>query len=348
MGPAQGLRVAGSAPILITCSLMQHPNELPPLDLKASLKKPSQWALAAGLLTALVVVFVPSQYRSEARLLPVEAKSVGNLGGLASAAAAFGVSVPGAEGNDANFVDILNSRSLKEQLLRTEFKYHRRPWLFGAERAEAGTLSDYLNEPNRAKALKKLDGLFLAARDFKTKITVISAETRSPELSQLLVQKSLALLESFLKEKGRTRGGAKADFAEARLVEARRDMDATEDAWRRFLEVNRNYQSISDPAVRLKGARLENELRLRQQLVTTLAMNREQALLEEKNDLPILNVMDAADLPTEKSRPSRSAIVLVLTLLAGVGSWVWLNRQWLQARFMTEDDDPNPIHQENS
>jgi len=322
---------------------MNEATPSPQLDLKASLKQPLRWALAAGLLTALVSLFLPNYYKSEAHLLPVESKGIGgNLGGLASAAAAFGVSVPGGEGNDANFVDILNSRSMKEQLLLMKFSYHRRSWLFGTERAEVGTLFDYLGEKNPSRALRKLGQVLVASRDFKTKIISVSAETRSPELSQLLVQKSLTQLEAFLKEKGRTRGSAKADFAEARLAEARREMDATEEAWRRFLEVNRNYQSITDPAVRLKGARLENELRLRQQLVTTLAMNREQALLEEKNDIPILNVMDGADLPTEKSRPGRSILVLAAFALAGLGTWSFRNRNWVMARlFPDESEDEN-------
>jgi uncharacterized protein involved in exopolysaccharide biosynthesis len=321
---------------------MHEQPDLPPLDLKGSLKKPIQWALAAGLLTALVVLFLPNEYKSEARLLPVESKGLGgNLGGLASAAAAFGVNVPGGDSSDANFVDILNSRSLKEQLLQTEFQFHRRSWRFGAERLEKATLYDYVDEENKSKALKKLDKLYSASRDLKSKIISVTAETRSPELSQLMLQKALAYLEAFLKEKGRTRGGAKAVFAESRLAEARGEMDAAEEAWRRFLEVNRNYQSISDPAVRLKGARLETELRLRQQLVATLAMNREQALLEEKNDIPILNVMDAADLPTEKSKPARSIIVLGITMLVGAGAWTWLNREWVKARFLDDDEEPD-------
>jgi uncharacterized protein involved in exopolysaccharide biosynthesis len=326
---------------------MHEQPEFPKLDLKDSLKKPVRWALAVGLLTALVVVLLPNEYKSEARLLPVESKGLGgNLGGLASAAAAFGVNMPGGDSSDANFVDILNSRSLKEQLLSTEFQYHRKSWQFGPEQFEKTNLYGYLDEMNKSKALKKLDKLYSASRDTKSKVISITAETRSPELSQLMVQKAVAYLENFLKEKGRTRGGAKALFAESRLAEARGEMDQAEEAWRRFLEVNRNYQSISDPAVRLKGARLETELRLRQQLVATLAMNREQALLEEKNDIPVLNVMDAADLPTEKSKPARTIIILAATLLAAAGSWTWLSREWVRERLLTGDEESDPFSKE--
>ena len=314
--------------------------EAPALDLKASLKKPFQWAFAVGLITGGITLFMPNYYRSEARLLPVESKGIGgNLGGLANAAAAFGVSLPGGESSDANFVDVLKSRWVREQLLQTEFQYRQRPWRFGAERAQKGTLYDYLDAKNMDRAIKELDMVFSASRDLKSKVITISAETKSPELSQLVVQRAGKLLEVFLQEKGRTRGGAKAAFAEARLAEGRREMDEAEGALRRFLEGNRNFQGSGDPAVRLKGMRLETELRLRQQLVTSIAMNREQALLEEKNDIPILNVLDPGNLPIDKSKPSRSVMVLLAMMLVGASSWVWLNREWVHARLLAGDDE---------
>ncbi|GLH65664.1 hypothetical protein [Geothrix edaphica] len=312
---------------------MPTPIEAPVLDLKASLKKPLQWAVAAGLLTAVVTLFMPNYYRSEARLLPVESKGLGGgLGGLATAAAAFGVSVPGGEGNDANFVDVLNSRWLREQLLNTEFQYHARSWRFGAEHLVKGTLSDYLEAKNLDRAVQELSSVLSVSRDLKSKVIFIGAETRSPDLSQLVVRRAGKLLEVFLQEKGHTRGGAKVVFAEARLAEARREMDEAEEALRRFLEGNRNYLNSADPAVRLKGTRLEGELRLRQQLVTTLALNREQALLEEKNDIPILNVLDQGNLPIEKNRPARSQLVVALAFLVGLGSWGFENRRWIKER----------------
>ena len=318
---------------------MSNPPEAPPLDLLASLKRPLQLAIMAGLLTALYSLTMPNLYKSEARLLPVDSKGSGGLGGLASAAAAFGVSVPGGDSSDANFVDVLNSRWLREQLLATEFQYHARSWRFGAEKAEKKTLYTYLGAQNIDQALRGMAPVLSSSRDLKSKIISISAETTSPELSQMIVQQAAKLLETFNREKGRTRGGAKAAFAEARLAEGRREMDEAEDSFRRFLEGNRNYQTSGDPAVRLRGTRLETELRLRQQLVTSIAMNREQALLEEKNDIPILNMLDPGNLPIDKSKPARSVMVLLAMTLVGAGSWLWLNREWARGRLLAGDED---------
>src|ERR1035438_1934032 len=84
--------------------------------------------LAAGLLTALVSICFPNQYKSEARILPADQRS---SGGLAAAAAAVGVGIPGQEGADATYVDILNSRSVRENLLQARFKFNIRTWFFG-------------------------------------------------------------------------------------------------------------------------------------------------------------------------------------------------------------------------
>lgn len=320
---------------------MSDTREAPPvLDFKASLKRPLKMALAVGVATALITLFLPNYYRSEARLLPVDAKGAGGLGNLAAAAAAFGVSVPGGEGTDANFVDVVNSRWLREQLIRTEFQYHLQSWRFGADQPRKGTLYDYLDEKNMDRALKELRKVLTASRDLKSKIITISAETKSPELSQAIVQRAQQLLDEFNLQKTHTRGGEKAAFAEARLQEARRRQNEAETTLRRFLDVNRNYQTSADPGVRLEGNRLENEFRLRQQLVTTLALNREQALLEEKNDIPILNVLDSGNLPIDKSKPARSIIVLLATLLAGMGVWGWENRTWIRERLLADDEEP--------
>jgi len=311
------------------------------------LKRPLQIGFGAGVLAALVSLFMPNYYRSEARILPVEAKGMGGgLGNLASAAAAFGVSVPGGDSSDANFVDILQSRWLQEQLLETEFQFKVRTWRFGGERQYREKLVTYLRVKNRDGALKALVPMMKASRDLKSKVILLSVETRSPELSQQVAQRSLQLLEAFNQQKGRTRGGAKAAFAEARLKEARLELAEAEETLRRFLEVNRNYQTSADPTVRLRGGRLEAEQRMRMQLLTTLAMNREQALMEEKNDIPILNVMDGANLPIDKSRPTRSTIVLLTFILVSAGAWACANREWIRSRLLdSEEPDSDDLTQ---
>ena len=55
------------------------------------LKRPLQIGLAVAVLVSAGSVFLPNYYCSEVRILPVETKGTGGLGGLAATAAAFGL-----------------------------------------------------------------------------------------------------------------------------------------------------------------------------------------------------------------------------------------------------------------
>ncbi len=285
---------------------------------------PLKWALVTAVVVAAGSIFIPNRYASVGRILPADGRSLSSgLGGLAATAATFGISIPGSEGADANFVDILQSRWMSERLLLTRFSFRARSWRFGREVEKDMTLYDFLDSKNIDRAVVRFGKVLSCSKDAKSKVVTIRVETKSPSLSQAVLQQSVKLLEQFVQEKGRTKGGAKALFAEGRLGEARKEMDATEGEFRRFLDANRNYLVSSDPAIRLRGLRLEAEYKLRQQIVTTLALSREQALMEEKNDIPVINVLDPGNLPIEKAGPNRAGFVVgaFLASLALLVAW---------------------------
>lgn len=307
-------------------------------DLAAMLRRvwPDLWpslrvGLIVGVVTALITLFIPNRYTSTARILPTPSDSRAG-GALALLAATTGASLPGVDDPDISYVDILGSRTVLETALNTRYQFHQRTWRFGAETASDETLYQYLDKPDMDKAILALQDHISVTRDFKTKLLTISVETKSPELSQLVVRRLVQLLGEFAVEKARTRGSEKAAFTGERLKEARQALDEAQDAFQRFLEANRNYESSSDPSIRLKGARLEMEYRLQQQLVTTLAMNREQALLDAKNDVPILNVLDKENLPIDKSGPQRLQAVILASLMILLGRILYLHRRWIVGR----------------
>jgi uncharacterized protein YlbG (UPF0298 family) len=249
------------------------------------------------------------------------------------------MAIPSMDSADANYVDILKSRAINDELLNTEFQFHERSWHFGKNELHRQTLYAYIQEKNMDRAVIKMGKVVTVSKDVKSKIISVDAETKSPELSQQIVEKLRERLENFVQVKNRTKGGEKARFAEARLAESRREMAMAEERFRQFLEGNRNFQTSPDPTIRLIGLRLEAELKLREQLVLTLSMNLEQSLLEEKNDIPIVNVLDSANLPIDEDSPKRIAIVLLSFLTVSIGAWMRLNYQWLRGRLLDLDGE---------
>lgn len=285
--------------------------------------------LVVGILAAIYSLTLPLYFRSEARILPMENRSSA-LGGVSTTAALLGFGGLGQEGPEILYPEIIASYWMRDKLLDTTFSYALRRPSFGRAEARTETLAAYIGLANRDAALKEVGKLMTVNRDLKTRMMTLSAETQSPELSQQLVNRTIELLEVYLREKNQTRGKAKAQFAQARLAEARQTLTRKESALGEFMQANRGYAASADPGVRLNGLRLENDLRLQQQLVTSLALNQEQALLEEKNDLPLVNVMDAGNLPTERSRPTRSRMVMLFFLFGFAGALAWRRRDWVR------------------
>jgi uncharacterized protein involved in exopolysaccharide biosynthesis len=301
---------------------------------QAVMKRPFMLGIIVGLVSLALSLFIPNRYRSSVRLLPVESRAPSGLGGLASAAAAFGVSVQTGDNPDANFVDILQSRTIMEPLLNTRFHFIQNSRLLRRPEQKDESLFDYLDVANLDRAVKEVGRVVSVNRDPKTKILTIEVETRSAELSQRVAQVCVALLENYLKDRNQTRGGYKSTFTEARLVDAKQDLSKAEEALREFLDKNRNYQTSLDPAIRIRGLHLEMELRLRQQLVSTLSVSYEQALIDKTNDMPILNILDPGNLPLEKSGPARGKTAVTLAIMAALGVFLFEQRSWISNRIL--------------
>jgi len=132
-------------------------------------------------------------------------------------------------------------------------------------------------------------------RDFKTKIHTIAVTTECSGLSQQVAQSLVHLLDECMEAKAQTWGGAKAEFTERRLQVVRQEMVQAEGTFRVFLHGNRNYLLSPDPSVRQRCIRLDNELKLRTQIAASLSIANGKTLLQKRNDLPILNLLDTGN-----------------------------------------------------
>ncbi len=287
------------------------------------LKVPLRNGAIAAVAMAGISLFIPNQYKAEARVLPGDKGGIA-LGGMAAAAAAMGVAVPGGEGADASFADIVKSRWMKKKLLDETYEFRTKSFYFGSWKAQKMRLYDFFQAKSMDRAVGAMNGVLKVNKDLKTGLLTISAETVSPELSHQIVSKAVAYLDEFAKTKTQTKGSNKAAFTKERLQETREASAQAEAAFTAFLNVHRNYATSSDPAIRMKGAKLEGEFKLRQQMLATLTMNFEQALLEEKNDMPVINVLDAGDVPDEKSKPSRAKLCMLVFMAVAAGPWLWV------------------------
>ena len=306
-----------------------------------------------GFIAALgmipITLVLPNKYTAVATILPGDAsgKGQGALGQMAAAAAAVGIASPGQEGPDLSYIDVMNSRTIGKKVLLANYTFDQQEYVLGHWDHHEETLYAYLKVKSLDQGYRKLKSMITLARDIKTKLITVTVITRSPQLSCEIAGNIVHELDLFMATKNRNKGGAKAIFIATRLEKAQIDYGNAEKSCMLFASEHRNYFTSNDPLIRLEGQKLDHDLRVREQVVTTLTLSLEQALVDEKNDMPIVNVLDEPSVPADKSAPSRGLLILSIALLAGGGLWVWDNRVKLNLGRAPKEgakDDQRPNH----
>jgi hypothetical protein len=305
-----------------------------------SLRRPALHALLAGLAAAAGSVFLPNIYQSEARILSDAGHSGTNSPqrtGIWAPTAPPETPTSRGDGPTVIYVDILHSRRMAEQLLLHEYDYACRPWRFGRSQRNRGTLLAYLGSANLDRAMGPLTKVLAVSRDPKSGLLTIRAETRSPELSLQVVRLAALNLRDFLVELSQAAGQNKARFTLGRLEEVKGKYAELGQAFQRFQDANRNWESSPAPNLRFQGTQMRECLDLWRQVVTNLTLNHEQALLEAQNDTQTLLVMDPGNLPVEKCRPARALIAFAVACAVGAASWITRNRSAIAKRILAKE-----------
>jgi uncharacterized protein involved in exopolysaccharide biosynthesis len=271
----------------------------------------------AATATAVVVsLLLPKRYTANARFVPeTSSASLPFPGQLAGIASQLGINLPSAGQSPAFYSDIVQSRTLADEILRSRFPNPRAP-----ELGDSVTLLALLRpkgdngrerlENGRRNFTRDLD----VALDRETGIVTVSVTTPYPALSAAVANQLVAMVAQFDVATRRSTARDTREFIEQRLPEAEGELRAAEDSLQRFLERNREFKG--SPQLEFAYGRLQRHVDLKQQILTTLRQNYEQARIQEVNDTPVLTVVDTAVVPVKRSSPRRTIIVAVTLFTA--------------------------------
>jgi len=282
------------------------------------------WVILVGVLAAARSLTWTNNYRSEARIMAADSKRGLSLGSISPAAEALGLSVPGGGGGgDAFVLEVLKSRTLMEYLLATRFEFDFKKNPLARVEHKSETLADHIGAKNHDRAVTAVRRMLMAAKDLKTGLMTVTVDTGSPDLSRKVNEVTLNFLNKWVSERNRTKGGAKAQYAAERRLEMEKSYSDAAVAFSKFLQGNRNYSQSNDPWVRMEGFRLEQEAKVGFQLLTNVRMMEEQAKMEEKDNMPVINIIDPPNEPIDKNGPGRTFYVLGWMLCAATLRWLY-------------------------
>ena len=243
--------------------------------------------LGAALLAVGVTLLMSNVYTGTARILPPQQSQssasalLGQLGGLAGlAGGAMGIKNPA-----DIYLAMLKSRTLMGKIANR----------FGLQQIyEAKTLTDTL------KALER-NSIFTAGKDGVITVEVSDLDPkRAADMANAFVEELAKLMQNF----ALTDASQKRIFFDQQMKQAQDKLTNAEIHLDKTPNTNLQYMD----AVR--------NVKYQEAVWEILAKQFEMSKLDEAKDFPLIQVLDQATPPENKSKPKRSMIVILATLLA--------------------------------
>jgi uncharacterized protein involved in exopolysaccharide biosynthesis len=271
------------------------------------------YALAGGVLTALISFLIPPTYQAVTTVIPAIApdKFTG-MGGLTASLEDFGIQT-GAKGGNSPMMypEIVKSRRVLEQVL-----YQTYPG--GPERSPARVIDLIQRSGRGAKrtelGIRQLKRRVDATLDRRTGVLTIRVRAHEPEVAAGIANSLDTLLQDFAIHSFTSQAGENRKFVEGRVTEVRGELNQAEDNLRDFRE--RNIRIGNAPRLLLEQGRLNRAVREQEEIYLTLRRQYELAKIEERRDVPVINVLDAAVVPSFRISPRR-AIMGILGFVIG-------------------------------
>ena len=273
-----------------------------------------------GILSSTGSFFLTNYYSAGISLFPAENKS-SSSSQLQSLALSAGVNL---DQNDQsyNITDVAKSRRVAEKVLSNKWNninLENKTLISFWKLDEAGILSKffnqtYTNEDLLNKGLKKYFKLLNVKEDRRTGLIQVNIEMESPNLAAEVANFIGSEIQSYIQKQNTVKAVKEKLFISGRLIVVKGELEKLEEDLKEFKERNRGYEV--SPELFMIYSQKFREAEAKQQVYVTLQQQLELARISEVKQTPIINILDEARPPVNKSRPNR-AIISLLSLLAG-------------------------------
>ncbi|MCK9201995.1 MAG: Wzz/FepE/Etk N-terminal domain-containing protein [Gallionella sp.] len=273
-------------------------DELNLLDLLIVLGKHKGMIIGVTFVAALLAIgyslSLPNIYTGTTRILPPQQSQssasalLSQLGGLAGmAGGSLGIKNP----NDL-YVAMLKSRTVMETVAKR----------FDLQKLyEQETMTETLKSLERAATISS----------GKDGVITVEVDDKDPQLAANLANAFIEELNKLMQTYSLTDASQKRTFfeqqlrqAKNRLTDAELVLDKTPNTSLEYLDAVRN-------------------LKYQEAVWEILAKQFEMSKLDEAKDFPLIQVLDKATVPERKSKPKRSLIVILATLVAFFIAVIW-------------------------
>lgn len=266
----------------------------------------------ATFFAAGIILFVPDKYIAEVTILPeLEKNRLMGFSGVSDLAGLNGLNIGDAPVAKLYPMIIKSARILKEVLYK---KYKTSSLSDSVSLVQFWNINKGTEDEKFEKALKHLQTVTEIDFDSRLGTMRMKVEMEEPKLAADVANSITNELDLYTRTKRRTSVTAQREFIEQRLREVAQTLRVAEDSIKSFREKNRRI--IDSPQLIIEQGRLERALQINSTVFVELKKQIEIAKIEEIKNIPIINILDEARVPVQKSSPNRRSVVSIAFFLS--------------------------------
>ena len=304
----------------------------------------------AFVVAVVIAKSIPPYYKCEVMLAPESGGGSGSLGGLASLASSFGVSLGGGGGNAGGdaitpslYPDLMKSTDFKTSLFpikvhskkdKTSMTYYdylknewKEPWwedffgLMAPEKKKDTLVNNFELTGEQSRIAGMINKNVLCKIDKKTGLISIDVKAQDPYIAALLADSVKARLQDFLTDYRTKKSRHDLEYAEMLQAQAKKDYEHARQKYVEFVDAN---QDIVLESIRQKQTDLENDLQLQYNNYNTLNAQVLAYKAKVQEATPAFTTLQRATVPLVPAGPKKGLIIFVCLLLAALFTTIYV------------------------
>jgi uncharacterized protein involved in exopolysaccharide biosynthesis len=322
-----------------------------------------------ALFGILVALSSPKQYTATSTIVPqLGGDSGSKMGGLGGLAALAGINLDMQQGSDLSpivYPQIVNSITFQLELMNTPLNFEDIPqpvtlfdYVTKLQKPSAlGILKKYTlglpglilsalkgvpkegteNSNNELKPLSLTQDQVRVQKLIKTMVSLnvnakegyltIVANLEEPLIAAQMTLMVQNLLQKYITQFKTQKSQANLDFIETSFLEAKKEF---EQAQIKLAIATDRSKAFTNGLSKIETDRLQSQYTITFGVYQELAKQYEQAKIQVKKDTPVFTVVDPPVVPSKRTKPNRSLIVIVWLFLGGVtGASIILGRDYI-------------------
>jgi uncharacterized protein involved in exopolysaccharide biosynthesis len=248
---------------------------------------------------------LPNKYTPSALMLINEESSqrggmASMLGSMGSVAAMAGINVPATASYSELIIYLVGTNTLLDTVV-DEFDLIQRY---------------KIKKFFRAESRKKLKKLLTAAADEKSGVLKISFTDIDPVFAQGVVNFCVSYMEKRFDELGVDKNKREKENLEINIANTYQEIQRLEEESRRLERSVSRGTAVNIPAISLDLNRIAMELAAQRQVYSQLKVQSELLRVTMASEKPIFQILELAEVPDQKSGPSRGLLCIIVTFAA--------------------------------